>query len=166
MSEQRAGEEAYRELTGLLDPPMVIVTAAAEGERSGCLVGFSTACSIDPPRHLVCISTANHTAGVAARSEHLAVHLLERADRGLSELFGEQTGDRVDKFASCSWTLRREVPVLDRPRAWFVGRVVDRVDLGDHVGHVLAPVEGRAPAGAFDGLTFRDVEDMEPGHPA
>ena len=157
--------EPFDDLVGRLDYPMLIVTAAAGGRRSGCLVGFSTQCSLEPPRYLVCISTANHTAGVAARSEHLAVHVLDRADHGLSLLFGEQTGDDVDKFARCAWTERRGVPVLDGPKAWFVGRVVDRVPFGDHVGHVLEPVEARVGAG-LDLLGFQQVKDMEPGHPA
>jgi flavin reductase (DIM6/NTAB) family NADH-FMN oxidoreductase RutF len=160
---QAAG--AFLELTGQLDAPLVIVTAAADGERSGCLVGFSTQCSLDPPRYLVCISRANHTSGIAARSEYLAVHVLERSDHALSVLFGEQTGDRVDKFAECSWHPVRGVPVLDGPRAWFVGRVLDRLPLGDHVGHLLAPVAVRG-ADDLDLLTLLQVQDMEPGHPA
>jgi flavin reductase (DIM6/NTAB) family NADH-FMN oxidoreductase RutF len=164
MSGADAGR-TFQELVGHLDYPMVIVTAAADGERSGCLVGFSTQCSLDPPRYLVCISRANHTSAVAARSEHLAVHVLDRIDRPLSELFGEQTGDQVDKFGQCSWAEHHGVPVLDGPKAWFVGRVLDRLPLGDHVGHLLEPVEVRLPDGV-DLLTFQQVRDMEPGHPA
>lgn len=157
--------ETFDDLVGRLDYPMLIVTAADGGRRSGCLVGFSTQCSLEPPRYLVCISQANHTAAIAQRSEHLAVHVLDRADHDLALLFGEQTGDEVDKFAQCAWTERRGVPVLDGPAAWFVGRVLDRVPLGDHVGHVLEPVEARF-GGELDLLTFQQVKDMEPGHPA
>jgi flavin reductase (DIM6/NTAB) family NADH-FMN oxidoreductase RutF len=165
MSEPADGGQVFERIVADLDYPMLIVTAAADGERSGCLVGFSTQCSLRPLRFLVCLSRANHTAPVAERSEHLAVHVLDRADHGLSVLFGEETGDRVDKFAECSWTDHRGVPVLEGPKAWFVGRVVDRVPLGDHVGHVLEPVEGDVLA-TIDLLTFQQVRDMEPGHPA
>jgi flavin reductase (DIM6/NTAB) family NADH-FMN oxidoreductase RutF len=156
---------AFEELVDRLDYPMLIVTAAADGQRAGCLVGFTTQCSLDPPRYLVCISEANHTCPVAARSEHLAVHVLDRADRDLSVLFGEQTGDEVDKFAACSWRDVRGVPVLTDTKGWFVGRVLERVPLGDHVGHLLEPVEGQAPE-SIDLLTFQQVRDMEAGHPA
>jgi hypothetical protein len=57
------------------------------------------------------------------------------------------------------------VPVLTDTKAWFVGRVLERAPLGDHVGHLLEPVEGRAPE-RIDLLTFQQVRDMEPGHPA
>lgn len=35
-----------------LDYPMLIVTTRSGGELDGCLVGFSTQCSIDPARFL------------------------------------------------------------------------------------------------------------------
>ena len=156
---------AFHDAVGELDYPMIIVTAASGKERSGCLVGFSTQCSIDPPRFLVCISEKNHTFRVAARSEYLAVHFLDRRDRPLSLLFGEQTGDETDKFDQCAWTERRGVPVLDAPAAWFVGRVLERVRLGDHVGHLLEPVEGQV-RGRLNQLSFQQVKSMTPGHDA
>ena len=63
-----AAPDGFLDLTGELDFSMLVVTAFDGRERAGCLVGFSTQCSIDPPRYLVCISTANHTARVAAGS--------------------------------------------------------------------------------------------------
>jgi flavin reductase (DIM6/NTAB) family NADH-FMN oxidoreductase RutF len=160
-----SGLRAFSSAVSRLDYPMLIVTAAAAGERSGCLVGFATQCSIDPPRFLVCISEKNHTFRVAARSEHLAVHFLDRADRPLSLLFGEQTGDETDKFDQVAWEDRRGVPVLTGTGAWFVGRVLERVPLGDHVGHLLEPVDGKM-SGTLDQLSFQQVKDMNPGHGA
>ena len=61
---------------GLLDGPMYVVTAAAARERAGCLVGFAGQCSIEPERHMVWISKANHTYRVATAAGHLGVHLL------------------------------------------------------------------------------------------
>jgi flavin reductase (DIM6/NTAB) family NADH-FMN oxidoreductase RutF len=51
------GEAAsFNELMGELDYPMFIVTAAADSELAGCLVGFATQASIDPSRFLVCVA--------------------------------------------------------------------------------------------------------------
>ena len=137
-----------------------------EGADSGCLVGFHTQCSIDPPRYLICISQRNHTFGVAQRATHLALHLLDVADRELSEVFGELTGDEVDKFARCAW---REgpfgLPVLAGPRAWFAGPVENAVELGDHTGFVVEPRAGEF-RGPLRQLGFQQVRDMEPGHSA
>lgn len=159
------GLPAFQELVSRLDYPMAVVTAAADGERSGCLVGFHTQCSIDPARYLVCLSEKNHTFAVAARSTHLAVHVLDREDRELAELFGGRTGDEIDKFAGCSWREELGVPVLTRPKAWFVGRVLDRVTLGDHTGHLLEPVTADV-TGRLHQLSFQQVTALSAGHSA
>lgn len=154
--------------TDLLDYPMYVVTAAAAGERSGCLVGFASQCSIRPPRFMVWLSTANHTYRVARQASHLGVHLLRREDRALAGLFGGETGDRVDKFERVAWQSQDGgTPVLTDACAWFVGRVLDRFAGGDHVGFLLAPVAGSPrPPGRARLLGLTDVADLSPGHPA
>src|SRR5881409_1706138 len=94
---------AFDALTSGLEYPMFVVTAAADSERSGCLVGFATQCSISPPHLLVCISKANHTYPIAARASGLVVHYLGAEDVDTARLFGERTGDDTDKLALCSW---------------------------------------------------------------
>ena len=160
-------EDDFTRLVARLDYPMFVVTARAEddGERSGCLVGFATQCSIHPPRFAVWISKKNHTFGVAQRTTHLAVHAPGDgpAQRAVAELFGATTGDEVDKFEQCRWHDGPEgAPILDDVPDWFVGHIVDRLDTGDHVGHVLDVVAANAPADP--GLTFQDVKNLEPGH--
>src|SRR2546421_12448508 len=86
-----------------LNPDMCVVTATAGTERSGCLVGFSSQCSIHPVRFVVWISKANHTYGVARAADCLAVHLLTREQHDLADLFGGRTGDRIDKCAQSPW---------------------------------------------------------------
>jgi flavin reductase (DIM6/NTAB) family NADH-FMN oxidoreductase RutF len=158
--------DVFHRLAGGFDQPMVVVTTAAQKERAGCLVGFSTQCSIDPPRFLVLLSDKNRTFRVALGSEALAVHLLGADDLPLAKLFGEQTGDEVDKFARCPVTAGPlGMPIIDGIAGWFVGRVLERQRLGDHVAHLLEPVaaQGRAPVPP---LTLRDVRHLDPGHEA
>ena len=150
---------------------IILVTTRAEpGDRSGCLVGFATQCSINPRRYLVCISNKNHTCAVARRAEHLAVHVIPRAAMDLARLFGEETGDEVDKFARCEWSEGPfGVPVLAGASGWFVGRIAERVELGDHIGHVLdieAASEAPAPAAVGDVLHVQAVMGFHPGHEA
>ncbi len=47
------GRATVHALVTEIDYPMFIVTAAAGGRRAGCLVGFTTQCSIHPPRFLI-----------------------------------------------------------------------------------------------------------------
>ncbi|GAA4370492.1 hypothetical protein GCM10023166_18930 [Paeniglutamicibacter cryotolerans] len=45
-----------------------------------------------------------------------------------------------------------------------IAEVLDRVDFGDHVGFVLAPVEIHGPADA-DPLRPSDISGLRAGHP-
>lgn len=166
MTAPSSAPDRVGELLGGVDRAMFLVTVAAAGERSGCLVGFTTQASIDPVRVLVCLSTANHTHGVAARATHLAVHGAPADDRDLVALFGEATGDEVDKFARCRWhDGPHGQPVLEGVPAWFVGAIRSRHPFGDHEGFLLDPVA--ASGGELTGvLGLQDALDLDPGHPA
>ena len=154
-------------MIGEFDYPMLIVTAAAGGRRAGCLVGFATQCSIDPPRFLICISKRNNTYRVAADAPRLGVHLLSRADKPLSELFGEHTGDDMDKFDHCQWQAGPDgLPLLDDVAGRYVGTVLDRHDVGDHVAFLVEANDAVALRAVSPQLGFQDVLDMEPGHEA
>jgi flavin reductase (DIM6/NTAB) family NADH-FMN oxidoreductase RutF len=161
------GDEPFDRLVGMLDYTMFVVTTQADGEVSGCLVGFASQTSMHPTRFLAGISRVNHTCGVAARSDYLAVHVLERRHIGLARLFGGQTGDQVDKFDHCSWhSGPHGMPILDDAVAWFVGKTLKRVDLGDHIGYLLEPGAGVAGEPTDDLVSFPDVADLTPGHQA
>jgi flavin reductase (DIM6/NTAB) family NADH-FMN oxidoreductase RutF len=144
---------------------MYVVTVAENRARSGCLVGFTSQCSIDPPRFAVWISEQNHTHGPALEAEHLAVHLLRADDRGLAELFGEETGDEVDKFARCDWHEGPHGSIVLDGCDWFLGRVLTTVPGGDHTGFVLQPVAGEHRGGGAP-LGFQSLRDLSPGHDA
>jgi flavin reductase (DIM6/NTAB) family NADH-FMN oxidoreductase RutF len=157
-------EATFNSLVGELDYPMFIVTTVAGGDRAGCLIGFASQASIHPSRFLACLSVKNHTTGVAARAQHLAVHFLPADREDLAELFGGTTGDEVDKFALCDWPEGPHgVPLVDGCVNRFVGRILERLDLGDHVGHLLAPIDGQAGRGERP-LTFHRARRIEPGH--
>lgn len=159
--------DAFDALVASLQYPMVVVTAAADGERAGCLVGFTTQCSIEPARFLVCLSKKNRTFRVAQHARTLAVHFLSSADDELARLFGEQTGDEVDKFAQCEWNAGPDgVPIVTGGRGWICGPVLDRVDLGDHVGFVLDVGDAAAPGAGEEQLGFQHVTDLQAGHEA
>jgi flavin reductase (DIM6/NTAB) family NADH-FMN oxidoreductase RutF len=160
-------DESFDRLVAMLDYTMFVVTTQAGGHPSGCLVGFATQTSMQPPRFLVGLSKNNHTTRVAARSEYLAVHVLARSQIELAHLFGGQTGDEVNKFDDCSWHAGPEgMPILDDAAAWFVGKTLERFDHGDQLVYLLQPVTGDAVDGSHDLVSFKDVADMEPGHEA
>lgn len=164
-----AGDESpsvFDRLMGRLDAPMFVVTTAAGGERAGCLVGFATQVSIDPSRFVVCLSKENHTTDVARDATALMVHVLRLRDGAVARLFGEETGDEVDKFAECAWRVGPGgVPVLEG-LDWFTGGIADRLDVGDHIAHVLEvdPQLGRAEHVDEPSYDLRTGQELEPGH--
>lgn len=167
MSEQRSGGAAFEKLVSLLDYPMFVVTTVVGDRKAGCLVGFTSQTSINPPRFLVGLSRKNHTFTVAQDADYLAVHILPRDQPALAELFGGTSGDSVDKFGECDWhSGPHGLPILDGATGWFAGRVIRRFDVGDHVAHLLEPVDGSAPDTLGELLSFSDVRDIEPGHDA
>jgi flavin reductase (DIM6/NTAB) family NADH-FMN oxidoreductase RutF len=154
------------ELVSELDYPMFIVTATNGRERAGCLVGFTTQCSIDPPRFLVCLSDKNRTFRVARDADVVVVHLVPAEADPLARLFGSETGDDTDKFARCAWHEGPGgTPVLDDCANWFAGRILERVPVGDHCALLLEPFAAHSDE-REDAFTFHRAKRLEPGHEA
>jgi flavin reductase (DIM6/NTAB) family NADH-FMN oxidoreductase RutF len=160
------GAQAFESIVGRLDYPMFVVTAAVGEELAGCLVGFATQCSIDPPRFLVCMSDKNRTTRVLEHGDAMVVHLVPEDAAHIVELFGGETGDDSDKFARADWRRGPEgLPLLADCPSWFAGRIVERMPLGDHIGHVIDPFAGEdASAGGW--FPFSRAKEIEPGHEA
>lgn len=159
--------DAFETIARRLDYPMFVATTiGAGGERAGCLVGFATQCSIRPARFLVCVSDKNRTYRVLRGAGAMALHVVPADAGDVVELFGGETADEVDKFARCAWSAGPEgLPILERCPSWFAGRILERVELGDHVGHLLEPFAGAA---RYDGpaYPFSRAKHVEPGHEA
>jgi flavin reductase (DIM6/NTAB) family NADH-FMN oxidoreductase RutF len=157
--------QSFNSLMAELDYPMFIVTTVADdGERSGCLIGFATQISIKPPRFLAGLSHKNRTYRVAQRAEYLGVHFVPADGKEIAELFGSETGDEVDKFERCDWHEGPEgVPIVEGLPNWFVGRILDRLDGGDHDAMILEPIAGERQAEEEE-LTFHRAKRIEPGH--
>jgi flavin reductase (DIM6/NTAB) family NADH-FMN oxidoreductase RutF len=154
---------AFTRFATSLDYPLYVATTSVDGQRSGCLIGFATQCSIHPPRFLACISKRNHTFQLAPQASRIAVHVVEETNRPLAELFGGETGDQIDKFSRVRWREVQGVPVLEDCARWFIGSVLQQVDLGDHLGCLLEPLD--VEAGAPDAqLTYQQARDISPGH--
>lgn len=161
-------KETFQDLAGHLDYPMFIITTTDGLRKAGCLVGFVTQCSIDPPRLMMFISNKNFTYRVLREAEAAAVHVVPEDAEELARLFGEETGDEIDKFERCEWEPGPfGVPVLRGCGDLLVGRIVDRFEPpgADHGGIVLEPVEVTAQGGGFFRFSVA-AQRFEPGHEA
>ena len=166
-------QDAVKGFTDRVDYPLMVVTVVDHlGDLSGCLAGFVTQCSIQPPRFLVCISKVNHTYFVAEHVEAIALHLLGEDQTELASLFGEWSGDAICKFDRVEWHRGSSgAPVLDDCAAWLEGVVLDRFSVGDHEAFLMRPASGGSGSGGSGGttgriLTLKGAPDFDPGHPA
>jgi flavin reductase (DIM6/NTAB) family NADH-FMN oxidoreductase RutF len=157
----------FKELAAWHNPSMMVVTTHHESEDAGCLVGFHSQSSIDPPRWAVWISKANHTYPVISDAPHVAVHFLGAEEHEIARRFGAETGDSTDKFSDIGHSRRRGVPVLDDCERVLFCRRIETIDTGgDHVCLVLDPVECGIPGRPSGGpLRYESVADVVPGHP-
>jgi flavin reductase (DIM6/NTAB) family NADH-FMN oxidoreductase RutF len=157
---------AFNAIVGNLEYPMFIVTTRVQDEPLGCLVGFTTQASIDPPRFLVCLSHTNRTFRRGRDAELLAVLAVPATADDLAQLFGGETTDETDKFARCEWEEGPEgVPLLAACPNRFVGRVLWHSDAGDHDAFLLEPIEASAERG-HEEFTFHRAKRIDPGHEA
>ena len=107
-------DDAFGTLMASADPPLIVLTTAAEDEQAGCLVGFHAQSSIEPQHYCVWLSKANHTYRVGLRAKHFAVHFLTVADLSLAERFGTLSGEDTDKFEGIDVELDENgVPLLE-----------------------------------------------------
>lgn len=159
-----SGSDAFDEIVDHLEYPMFVVSAAADGDVDACLVGFTSQCSIDPPRFAVFLSKVNRTYELASRAQFVAAHRLRRDQHELARHFGGTSAyDRPDKLARCGWTPGPGgVPVIDGCD-WFAGRILERVDTGDHVAFVLEPFAGECTS--TEQLGSQESFDIEAGRP-
>jgi flavin reductase (DIM6/NTAB) family NADH-FMN oxidoreductase RutF len=158
---------AYERIAAAVDPPMVIVTARSGDDIDGCLVGFSTQCSIEPTRHLVCLSKANRTYDIASGATSLVVHMLHDDPVGmwLARLFGEVSAYETDKLGMCAWEEGVEGTPVIAGCDWFAGAIIERFDLGDHVAFALDVGAGDTNASREPYLGYARVRDLDAGNP-
>ena len=155
---------AFDCIVGDLEYPMFVVAAAADGDADACLVGFTTQCSIEPPRFAAFLSKMNRTYEIATRATVLVVHPIRPDQHELAEHFGG-TSEKDDPAKLSEWPWRPGpggVPVIEECD-WFAGTIEARLDAGDHVAFVLTPFDGRC---RHDGqLGYQEVRDIDSGQP-
>ena len=138
-------EDALAELLGGLNRTMWILTVAADGRAVGLPDGLrhpgQPGAAPVPGVRL----RANHTFGVVERrSTSRSTPAPTSPTSSLARLFGEETGDEIDKFAAAPGSTAPRVSRCSRVCRVVRGPHLDRHDLGDHVGLLLGPSPSRA----------------------
>lgn len=148
-----------------VDPALIVLTTAAEGEQAGCLLGFHSQSSISPQHYCVWLSKANHTYRVSLRTVYFAAHFLTADDLALAERFGTLSGDDTDKFAGIDIdTDENGVPLLRAcPNRMLLERIATLDDGSDHVC-ITTRVRSAHSGGDFVPLHVSEADHLVPGH--
>ena len=96
----------------------------------------------------------------------MGLHLLGEDQVDFARLFGEETGDLVDKFASVDWRLGSTgAPLLVEAAVSMEGQILGHFSVGDHEAFLM---RGRALGRRRPSwlLMYRSTATAEPGHPA
>lgn len=147
--------------------PVVIVTAAHAGQRSGQVAISCISASIVPgrPRVQASLWRLNFTHDLVAQSGALALHTLRRDQMNLVKHFGLQSGRQADKFAGLDWrTGTTGPPILADCQGWIEGRVVNAMNGGDMTTFLVDIVDGERRGDSGDLMTWdylRDTMDKE-----
>ncbi|MGI9084874.1 MAG: flavin reductase family protein [Aeromicrobium sp.] len=158
-------DDAFGTLMASADPPLIVLTTAAENEQAGCLVGFHAQSSITPQHYCVWLSKANHTYRVGLRATHFAVHFLKAEHFTLAERFGSLSGEDTDKFAGIDVDLDEHgVPMLRACQSRMsLERIAVLDDGSDHVC-LTARVYSAYTEGSFVPLRVSSATHLVPGH--
>jgi flavin reductase (DIM6/NTAB) family NADH-FMN oxidoreductase RutF len=135
-SDQKADEGKGSIYLSWLWTPLVIVTSAHGGRRSGQVALTAHGASIvsSRPRLSVALWKDNFTCDLVRHSGAFAVHLLRDDQDELVYRFGLRSGRSVDKFAGLDIRAGAGgVPLLSGCLAAFECAVVNRMDGGDHI---------------------------------
>jgi flavin reductase (DIM6/NTAB) family NADH-FMN oxidoreductase RutF len=158
-------DDAFGTLMASADPPLIVLTTAAEDEQAGCLVGFHAQSSITPQHYCVWLSKANHTYRVGLRAAHFGVHFLTTEDFAIAERFGTLSGEDANKFEGFDVDLdARGVPDLKAcPNRMSLERIAVLDDGSDHVC-LTTRVRAARSEKPFVPLRVSSAIHLVPGH--
>jgi flavin reductase (DIM6/NTAB) family NADH-FMN oxidoreductase RutF len=136
----------------LVDRVVWVVTAAAEGARSGLLATWVMQTSLDPamPKVTLFLNSRNFTTQLIVKSGVLGLHLLRPNQTDLAWGFGLRSGRDADKFEGLKTTDGvTGSPVLTDCLAALECRVLRKIEIGDRLCIWSEVVAGRySPSGA------------------
>jgi flavin reductase (DIM6/NTAB) family NADH-FMN oxidoreductase RutF len=115
----------------------VATTNGPEGEPVGITANSFTSVSLDPPLVLLCIARSAASFDAMESARRYAVHILGEEQHVVSRAFAESAAAGAQKFAQVGWRRAPDgLPLLDEYLARLECTIVERVELGDHVGYV------------------------------
>jgi flavin reductase (DIM6/NTAB) family NADH-FMN oxidoreductase RutF len=148
--------ERFRQALGnFLTGVTVVTTSGPDGEPIGMTANAFTSVSLDPPLVLVCVARSASTFAAMEQARTYAVHVLHDGQDAISMRFACSAADGIEKFSEIEWYRADSgLPLLDDALARLECTIVDRVEMGDHVGYVGRVDAAHAPERMLAPLAF------------
>ncbi|MBA4186851.1 MAG: flavin reductase family protein [Planctomycetaceae bacterium] len=140
-----AGVDSFAEALGRIPSGLFVVTARQGDRETGMLASWVQQCSFDPPQVSVAVRSGRYILDWLSDGASFVVNVIPEGGKALIAHFGK--GFEPGEPAFEGLDVRREgetPPVLLASHAYVECRVVNRIDVGDHV-----LVIGRVVAGAL-----------------
>jgi flavin reductase (DIM6/NTAB) family NADH-FMN oxidoreductase RutF len=136
MNLSAANLEQVDSLLKLVDREIWLVTAAHAGKRSGLTATWISQVSLDRERPVLLagLSPRNFTTELISNSGLFAAHLVQHDLVPLAYRLAASSGRDSDKLTDVELLADQPtVPVIAAARAWFIGRVFQKLPAGDRV---------------------------------
>lgn len=143
LTQQHIDQQAFRSALASMATPVVVVTTEVDGQRWGFTANSFTSISMDPPLLGVYIAETASSFEAFLAADQVALNILAADQAHVAKQFATSG---IDKFAGLDLDpTHPQAPVLTGTQVSFVGSVVDRPVLGDHVLLLVAPTSSTEP---------------------
>lgn len=131
---------AFRRACAEFATGVTVVTARApDGELAALTANSFTSVSLDPQIVLFCVGKTMSSTRVLAAADHVAVHVLGAEHEEIARRVATSGLSGAERLAGLDWSAGRfDEPVLGACAARFSGPILDRIDAGDHLIHLVA----------------------------
>ena len=129
----------FRQALASMATPVAVVTTELNGQRFGFTANSFTSISMEPPLLGVYIAETASAHAAFMQADTVAFNILAADQEHVARQFATSG---IDKFAGIDFDPAfSQVPVLTGTQVSFVGTVVERPVLGDHVLLLVAPTQ-------------------------
>ena len=91
-------------------------------------------CSIKPPRVMLGVRQGTHSFGCIKSGGAFSVNFLSKSDQKVLERFFKATPADGNRFGDLSFSVKKtNTPILEKAIAFLECKVVEIIDVGDHV---------------------------------
>ncbi|HTQ85368.1 MAG TPA: flavin reductase family protein [Candidatus Solibacter sp.] len=134
-SKQPFHPREYRNALGRFATGVSVVTTHHHGRTHGMTANAFVSVSLDPPLVLLSLDNRSQMHQILPATGVFGVSVLAEGQEAISNHFAGRAVDGLE----IQFVTRRNVPVLEGAVAYFVARVVNTHEAGDHtlyIGHV------------------------------